>query len=74
MYDKVNGYTVANPIDRYALGGDDELKRNADGSLTLYVQPDNPGRSGSQTGCRRRRGRSILSSGFMSLCLRPQRR
>ena len=30
-------------IDRYALGSDDNLKRNADGSFTLYVQRDNPG-------------------------------
>jgi hypothetical protein len=43
IYDSATGYTVANPIDRYALGSDDELKRNADGSFTLYVQRDNPG-------------------------------
>lgn len=43
MYDKTTGYTVPNSIDRYALGSDDELKHNADGSFTLYVQRDNPG-------------------------------
>lgn len=43
MYDSVSGYTVANPIDRYALGSSDNLKRNADGSFTLYVQHDDPG-------------------------------
>ena len=33
MYDAVSGYTVPNPIDRYALGSADNLKRNADGSF-----------------------------------------
>jgi hypothetical protein len=42
-YDSVTGYTIANPINRYALGSDDLLARNADGSFTLYVQRDNPG-------------------------------
>jgi len=41
-YDSATGYTLPNAIG-YALGGDDELKRNADGSFTLYVQYDNPG-------------------------------
>lgn len=43
VYDSVTGYTVPNSIDRYSLGSDDELKRNADGSFTLYIQRDNPG-------------------------------
>jgi len=43
MYDAVSGYTIANPIDRYALGSTDRLKKNPDGSLTLYIQHDNPG-------------------------------
>jgi hypothetical protein len=42
-YDTATGYTIPNPIDRYALGSDDQLARNADGSFTLYVQRDNPG-------------------------------
>ena len=42
-YDSITGFTIPNAIDRYALGSDDELKRNADGSFTLYVQHDNPG-------------------------------
>ena len=42
-YDSATGYTVPNPIGRYTLGSDDQLKRNADGSFTLYVQRDNPG-------------------------------
>jgi hypothetical protein len=42
-YDSATGYTIPNPIDRYALGSDDELERNADGSFTIYLQRDNPG-------------------------------
>jgi hypothetical protein len=42
-YDSTTGYTIPNVIDRYALGSDDQLKRNVDGSFTLYVQRDNPG-------------------------------
>jgi hypothetical protein len=42
VYDSVTGYTVPNSINRYALGSDDDLQRNTDGSFTLYVQPDNP--------------------------------
>ena len=43
VYDSVTGFTVPNSIDRYALGSDDKLRRNKDGSFTLYVQRDNPG-------------------------------
>jgi hypothetical protein len=43
IYDRATGYTVSNPINRYKLGGGDDLKRNADGSITLYLQHDNPG-------------------------------
>ncbi len=45
MYDGVTAYTIPNPIDRYSLGSDDDLKRNADGSFTIYVQHDDPGAS-----------------------------
>lgn len=43
MYDKVTSYTVANPINRYHLADYDNLKKNDDGSITLYLQHDNPG-------------------------------
>ena len=43
MYDAASGYTVDNPIDRYSLGSSDELKKNADGSFTIYIQHDDPG-------------------------------
>ncbi len=42
-YDAVTSYTASNPIDRYALGSDDTLRRNADGSFTIYLQHDDPG-------------------------------
>ena len=44
LYDSANNYTVPNSIDRYSLGSDNKtLKRNADGSLTIYLQQDSPG-------------------------------
>ncbi len=43
MYDSVTSFSVPNPINRYCLGSDNKLKREADGSFTLYVQNDNPG-------------------------------
>lgn len=42
MYD-AEGFPVANPINRFALGDRDALKYNADGSLDLYIQHDEPG-------------------------------
>jgi hypothetical protein len=43
MYDAATSYTVPNAIDRFALGSDDTLKKNSDGSFTIYLQHDNPG-------------------------------
>ena len=37
MYSQ-DGYFVANPIHRYAIGDRDDLKFNADGSLDIYIQ------------------------------------
>jgi hypothetical protein len=43
MYDAVTKFTIPNPINRYALGSDDALKMNSDGSFTMYVQHSSPG-------------------------------
>jgi len=44
MYD-ADGFPVANPIKRYAIGGRDKLIYNTDGSLDLYIQPESPGKA-----------------------------
>ena len=43
MYDGVTRYSAPNPINRYSLGSDDDTKKNADGSFTLYLQHEHPG-------------------------------
>jgi len=42
MYD-ADYFFVANPLNRYTLSARDALKKNADGSVDLYLQSDNPG-------------------------------
>ncbi len=45
MYDLKTRLLVDNPINRYSIGDRTEgLKRNPDGSLTIYVQKDSPGK------------------------------
>lgn len=42
LYDG-EGYLVDNPMNRYAIRQFDQLNRGADGSLDIYIQPDDPG-------------------------------
>lgn len=42
MYD-AEGFQVANALNRFAIGDRDKLTYNADGSLNLYIQNENPG-------------------------------
>lgn len=41
-YDR-DGYFIANPVNRYAIGDRDNLKSNPDGSLDLFIQGQRPG-------------------------------
>lgn len=43
MYDS-DGYFIANPINRYAIGDRSNLKKNSDGSIDLIIQNDSPGK------------------------------
>ncbi len=46
MYDAKTQLLVANPIDRYLINSPmlPTLKKNAHGSITLYLQKDSPGK------------------------------
>ncbi|HPA39011.1 MAG TPA: DUF1214 domain-containing protein, partial [Phenylobacterium sp.] len=43
MYDSLRFQFIDNPINRYELGSRHDLKRNADGSVDVLVQPRAPG-------------------------------
>ena len=46
MYDGKTQLLIENPINRYLINSPmlPNMKKNADGSLTLYIQKDSPGR------------------------------
>ncbi|HVN90207.1 MAG TPA: DUF1254 domain-containing protein [Candidatus Binataceae bacterium] len=45
MYDGKTQFLIKNPINRYLINSPmlPQMKKNADGSLTLYIQKDSPG-------------------------------
>jgi hypothetical protein len=47
MYDRKSQLLVKNPLDRYLINSPmlPGMKKNADGSLTLYIQKDSPGKA-----------------------------
>ncbi|WP_399213852.1 DUF1214 domain-containing protein [Synechococcus sp. RedBA-s] len=52
MFDATNYYPVANPISLYVLGSDyPDMKKNADGSLTIYMSKAIPASDGAMAGC-----------------------
>ena len=59
MYD-ASQLLVKNPINRYLINSPmlSGMKKDADGSLTLYIQKDNPVRTRKQIGFRRRTTKS----------------
>jgi hypothetical protein len=63
MYDQSTKYRVPNEINRYALGSMSNVNKNNDGSITLYLQADNPGPEKESTGCRHPKGRFTSSCG-----------
>jgi hypothetical protein len=54
MYDGKTQLLIKNPINRYLINSPmlSGMKKNKDGSLTLYIQKDSPGKE--PTGCRRK--------------------
>jgi len=66
MYDGKNKLLVDNPINRYLINSRmlPDLKRNTDGSLTLYVQHRRPPASGKTTGCQHLTGRFMVYCAF----------
>jgi len=44
MYDAKKRLMVENPINRYKIGSADNMKAGSDGSITIYIQADSPGK------------------------------
>jgi hypothetical protein len=52
MYDGKIQFLIKNPINRYLINSPmlPGMKKNADGSLTLYLQKDSPGKAKEANG------------------------
>ena len=63
MYDGKSQLLIENPINRYLINSPmlPDMKKNEDGSLTLYIQKDSPGADKEATGCPPRTTRSTWS-------------
>jgi hypothetical protein len=63
MYDGKTQLLVENPINRYLINSPmlPQMKKNPDGSLTIYVQKDAPAPTRRPTGCLHRTARSTWS-------------
>ena len=61
MYDAKNQLLVKNPINRYLINSPmmSDMKKNKDGSLTLYIQKDSPGKD-KESQCAAGAGRRYL--------------
>jgi hypothetical protein len=57
-YDR-DGYFIANPVNRYAIGDRDPLKFNPDGSLESISRIKTPNPKRNRTGCLQGMDRSI---------------
>ena len=55
IYDGKTQLLIENPINRYLINSPmlAGLKKNPDGSLTLYIQNKRPARTRNRTGCPR---------------------
>ncbi len=59
MYD-AEYFFVANPLNRYTLSARNQLKENADGSVTLYLQNEPPGKDKEANWLPAPKGRFVL--------------
>ncbi|HTW87714.1 MAG TPA: DUF1254 domain-containing protein [Candidatus Binataceae bacterium] len=59
MYD-ARYFFVANPLNRYTLSARNKLKHNADGSVDLYLQNENPGKARESNWLPAPKGKFIL--------------
>ena len=70
MYDGKSQLLIKNPINRYLINSPmvPNMKKNADGSLTLYIQKDSRARTRRATGSLR------LTTSFIWSCVSTGRR